>query len=86
MMNDEARSVLTIRYTNGNEQKFELDREEDTLNIASRIQEVLNANQLLLDLGESVLIVPYQNIQSIEVSPPPPHLPSNAIRNVRLIS
>jgi hypothetical protein len=30
-MNDEARSVLTIRYTNGNEQKFELADEQDTL-------------------------------------------------------
>ena len=85
-MTEDAKSILTIRYTNGQEQKFELSGEEDALNMGSRIQEVLSANQMLLDLGDSILILPFQNIQSIEVSPPPSHLPSNAIRNARSVS
>ena len=85
-MNKSKKGYLNIRYANGTKQKFEYIREEDTMNIASNIREALNANQLLLELGDRVLIIPFQNIQSIEISPPPGKLPPIAIKNVRFIS
>ncbi len=85
-MNDGAKGTLTIRYMNGTEQKFEYTRTEDALNVASRIQEVLKGNQVLLELEDRFLIIPMSNIQSIEVSPPPAKLPPNTLRNVRLIA
>ncbi len=85
-MNDGAKGILTIRYMNGTEQKFEYTRTEDALNVASRIQDVLKGNQLLLELEDRFLIIPMSNIQSIEVSPPPAKLPPNTLRNVRLIA
>jgi len=84
-MNDEAKGILTIRYVNGNEEKFEYTPMEDTLNIASQVQEFLKGNQILLELEDRFLIIPLQNIQSIEVSPPPGKLPSNVLKNVRVI-
>ena len=84
-MNDETKGILTVRYVNGNEEKFEYTRMEDTLNIASQVQEFLKGNQILLELEDRFLIIPLQNVQSIEVSPPPAKLPSNALKNVRLI-
>ena len=85
-MNDAVKGTMTIRYVNGTEQKFEYTREENALNIASRIQDALSANQVLLELEDRVMIIPFQSILSMEVSPLPAKLPPNVIRNVRLIA
>ncbi len=84
-MNDGTKRILTIRYINGNEEKFEFTRQGDTHSIAAQIKDALSANQIILELGDRVLIVPFQNIQSIEITPPPDKLPANALRNVRII-
>ena len=85
-MNESTKGILTVRYMNRTEQKSEYTRTEDVLNVASRIQELLKGNQLLLELEDRFLIIPLSNTQSIEVSPPPVKLPPNTLRNVRLIS
>jgi hypothetical protein len=84
-MNEGTMGCMVIRYVNGNEQRFEFERQEDALNIASRIKEVLSADQLMLELEDKILIIPFQNVEYIEVAPTPEKLPSNTIRNVRLI-
>lgn len=85
-MSDTSKGMMTIRYVNGNENRFEFTRVDDTMNVATRIKEVLSANQIMLELEDRVLIIPLQNVQSIEVSPPPEKMPPNVIKNVRLIS
>ena len=84
-MNEGTTGCMVIRYVNGNEQRFEFERQEEALNIASQIKELLSANQLILELEDRVLVIPFQNVEYIEVAPSPEKLPSNAIRNVRLI-
>jgi hypothetical protein len=84
-MVDKTRSTLTIRFVNGSEQRFEFARLEDSLSVAQRIQDALSANQLLLELEDSLLVVPFQNILTVEVSPPPPKVRGNVLRNVRLV-
>ena len=82
----EGRKVrFIIRYVDGTKHKFEYIQEEDRLDTASRIQQALSANQVLLDLGDRILIVPFQNIKSIEISPPPAKLPGTAVRGVQLV-
>jgi hypothetical protein len=39
---------------------------------------------LILELEDRLLVIPFQNVEYIEVAPSPDKLPSNAIRNVRL--
>jgi len=88
-MSDENRGIMTIRYVNGTEQKFEYARFKDDSNIssaASRIQDMLKANHILLELEGGFLIIPLQNVLSIEVSPLPVKLPQNTLTDVRLIS
>jgi hypothetical protein len=85
-MNEESMTCMVIRYVNGNEQRFEFERQEDVLNLASQIKEVLSADQLMLELEDRLLIIPFQNVEYFEVAPSPDKLPSNAIRNVRLIT
>lgn len=85
-MGNGAIGYITIRFVNGTEQKFEYRRVEDRHNIATMLQGLLNANQLLLELQGSLLVIPFQNILSIEVSPPPAKLPLNTVKQVRLVS
>ena len=88
-MSDENRGIMTIRYVNGTEQKFEYARfkdNSDILSAASRIQDMLKANQILFELEDRFLIIPLQNVLSIEVSPPPVKVPQNTVKNVRLIA
>ncbi len=85
-MSNDSKVTITIRYVNGSEQKFEGIREKNETNLASRIQNALNANQLLLELEDKVLVIPFHNIQSIEISPPPSKSPANTVKGVRLVS
>ena len=84
-MIDKVKSTLTIHFVNGSEQEFEFTRLEDSLSVAQRIQDALSANQLLLELEDRLLVVPFQNILTVEVSPPPPKVRGNVLRNVRLV-
>jgi hypothetical protein len=47
---------------------------------------MLKANQILLELEDRFLIIPLQNVLSIEISPPPVKFPKNTVKDVRLIS
>jgi hypothetical protein len=84
-MIDKAKSTLTVRFVNGTEQKFEFTRPEESASIAQRIQDALNANQLLLELDDRLMVVPFQNILTVEISPPPPKVRGHVLRNVRLV-
>ncbi len=79
------KGVLSVYYTNGKVQWFEFTRAEDTTNIGSRIQEIMKSKQLLLDLEDKTLIIPFASIQHIEISPPMQKLPLTAIKNIRQI-
>ena len=84
-MNNQDKGILTIQYVNGTVQKFEYTRQEDTYNIATQIQEMTKANFLFIELADKALVIPFQNIQNIEISPPPAKMPPNTLQNVRLI-
>ena len=78
-----GKGVLSVYYTNGKVQWFEFTRAEDTANIGSRIQEITKSNQLILDLEDKTLIIPFASIQYIEISPPLQKLPLTAIKEIR---
>lgn len=77
------KGVLSIYYTNGKVQWFEFTRAEDSVSIGSRIQEIMNGNQLILDLDDKTLIIPFSSIQHMEISPPMQKLPMTAIKGIR---
>ena len=77
------KGVLSVYYTNGKVQWFEFTRAEDTANLGSRIQEIMKSNQLILDLDDKTLIIPFTSIQHIEVSPPMQKLPMTTIKDIR---
>jgi protein involved in temperature-dependent protein secretion len=86
-MNESINFILTVRYVSGVEQKFEFTAEEQSnlARMATYLQKLLNSRELIIQLEDRLLIIPFQNIQSLEISPPPPKLPDVTFRNVRLI-
>ena len=79
------KAVMTIRYIDGTEQRFEFTR-GDKFNTANRFRESLSAGQVIVGMKDRVFVIPFSSIRSIEVSPPPETLPSHAINNARIIS
>ncbi|MFQ5936094.1 MAG: hypothetical protein ACE5LB_06790 [Acidiferrobacterales bacterium] len=81
-MNDSART-MKIRFTDGTEQNFEFPQQGPETNMAARIQEMVSSKVLMLELEDRVVVIPYQNIQSIDVLPAPSKLPSAALKGAR---
>ena len=77
---------LIIRYVDGNENRFAFARAADEANIVARIEQAVDAKVLMLELEDSLLVVPWHRIKSLEVRPAPPTLPRFAIRNVQVVS
>ena len=84
-MSDEILRVLTIRFTNGNIQKYEFSAQAEESSVAGRIKEALSENNLIIELDDKTVIIPYQNIEVIELSPSPSKLPVTAIKNARQV-
>jgi hypothetical protein len=76
---------LKLTFADGSKQCFEYVRAEDVSSIASRIQESLKANQVLIEMEDKLLIVPISSLKTIEVSPPPAKLPGYTIRFAQLV-
>ena len=77
---------LTIRFVDGTESRFAFTREEDLRGSLARIEKALAANVVVLELEDRVVAIPFHNIKSIEVVPPPAILPDYAVTNVRSLS
>jgi len=79
--------VLTITFVNGTVQKYEFPRgPQDNPKLASGVETVLKAPQLLLEAGGNLVVIPMSSILSVEVSPAPSKLPATAIKGARRIS
>lgn len=82
----EEKVKLTITFTNGSVQKYEYPRgSQDDPKLASTVETVLKAPQLLLSGERSLVVIPMNSILSIEISPAPAKLPVYAIKGVQLV-
>jgi hypothetical protein len=84
-MADVKTGFLKIRYTDGRSERFEYERAGETMaNVAKVIQEGLQLGVLMLQLPDPdrLQAIPFTSIQSIEVVPPPPKMPSLVIKVV----
>jgi hypothetical protein len=79
--------MMVIRFVDGTEKVLEHDRlPQDDANLASRIREALNAQHLILEVDNKMVVYPFHNIKEIEVFPVPERLPGLAIRKARSVS
>jgi hypothetical protein len=82
-MDQPATGILRITYLDGKNHKFEYVRETNTATLLSRLQDGIKQNILFIKLEKKLLAIPFYNIKSIEVSPPPSKLPNTTIVAVR---
>ncbi|MHC4301848.1 MAG: hypothetical protein ACYS7Y_31665 [Planctomycetota bacterium] len=85
MMFEQHAGILTVRYTDGTEQRFEYAQAKENVNLAAMVEEALKSSQLVIELQDRMLVIPMQNIKMIEVSPAPSKLPRFVIRNAMLV-
>lgn len=87
-MSDVTKVSMTVKFVNGAEEHYTFARqvsEEDAYVMMNKIQEALDAQHLIVDLGSKVQVMPVNNILQIEISPPPVKLPSNCIKGASLV-
>ena len=76
----------TISYTDGEQLKIEWPKQEDASLRVGRVLETILANQsLAIELEGRLVIIPVQNIRTIEVRPAPDKLPETVIRGARIV-
>jgi hypothetical protein len=78
--------TMRIQYTDGTEQQFEWDAQPEgteSANMVSHLQKMLHEENVLLDMGDKLVILQRQNIKTIEITPVPSKLPSTTIHGVR---
>ncbi|TDJ58106.1 MAG: hypothetical protein E2O41_06685 [Nitrospina sp.] len=60
---------ITIKFTNGNEQNYEIEPQAQQKMVGSKLKELLNSNALVIQLEKELEIIPFANIQIITVLP-----------------
>ncbi|MGK7926518.1 MAG: hypothetical protein AB4290_14975 [Spirulina sp.] len=85
---DDRKRIMTINYNDGTLQSFEWDADanrSDPANWYSKFMQNLTEPFLILETSEGLVIIPKQNIKSVEINVLPPKLPPSTIRGVRII-
>jgi hypothetical protein len=75
------RRFLTIHFTDGSKFSVTFPKQEGDLHqLANRIQKALDANQLAIEIGDELFVIPMNNVKYLQVSPSPEKLPKTVIR------
>ena len=87
-MSDDIKVKMIVKLVDGTIERYSFKRQmtdEDTHVLMKKIQGLLEAKHLIIDLDSKIQIIPMDNILTIEVEPAPVALPSNCIRGASLI-
>ena len=72
---------LTIYFIDGSEMSLTFPKQEgNPLLLAKRVQEALDADQLAIETGDQLLVIPMNNVKYFQMSPIPESLPETVIR------
>jgi len=72
---------LTIYFIDGSEMSLTFPKQGgNPLLLAKRVQEALDADQLAIETGDKLLVIPKSNVKYFQMSPIPEELPETVIR------
>ena len=78
--------ALTIQFTDGTKFSFDFPKQaRDDQMIASRIEQVLKDQYLMVEADGTVLMFPLSNIKYVQVYPAPAKIPDNMIRGASIV-
>ena len=81
-MSSEKKRFCNINFVDGESMRFiyEPARLDEPSSIGRAIQEMSKTNNLIFHLEGKLVIIPMNNVRSIEISPSPKSLPQSVIR------
>ena len=72
---------LTIYFIDGSEMSLTFPKQGgNPLLLAKRVQEALDADQLAIETGDQLLVIPKSKVKYFQMSPIPEELPETVIR------
>ena len=75
----------TISFTDGEQLKITWAKQEDvSFRIGKILEKILANESLAIELEGRLVMIPFQNIRTIEVRPAPDKLPDTVIRGARI--
>ena len=85
-MSEQIEVRMKIRFMGGTEENYSFPRQiVDEYQIAKALKEALSEKFLSIELENKLQLIPFHNVMSVEVSPPPLKLPANCIKGAKLI-
>jgi hypothetical protein len=80
-------SQITIMFTDGTVQAYALSAPPgDETQMVSRLKHIMEANCLMLEVDNKLLMFPMQNIRCIEIEPSLPKLPDTALKHLTALN
>jgi len=81
-MNSGKKRYCKINFVGGESLQFTYEpvRPDESTSIGQAIQEMSQSNNLIFYVEGKLVIVPMNNVQSIEISPSPKNLPRSIIK------
>ena len=85
-MSDNVEVRMKITFSNGTEENYSFPRQSnDEYQVAKHIKEAMSEKFLAIELENKLQLIPFHNVVSIEVTPPPVKLPAHCLKGVKLI-
>ena len=76
---------LTIYFIDGSEMSLTFPKQRgNPLLLAKRVQEALDADQLAIETGDQLLVIPMNNVKYFQLNPIPEKLPETVIRGAAI--
>ena len=81
-MSSGNKRYLNINFAGGESLRFTYDpvRPDEVTSIGQAIQEMSQTNNLIFHVEGKLVLIPMNNVQSIEISPSPKNLPRSIIK------
>ena len=78
----------TIFFMDGTKVSLKWPRQagNDPSTIATNIKNALEADKLMLEVGDHLMVIPMRNVKYFQISPPPPKLPNGVLKGAQIVS
>jgi len=78
---------MVIHFMDGTKLVLSYPRlqDKDAATISAAVKKALDAEKIVVEVGDSLLVIPVRNIKYIQVTPTPEALPSGVFRNAEIV-
>lgn len=86
-MAENGQVIITINLVHGEPLKFSLEpTEAKKMGVSDDLERALQRTGMAIEIDNKLMIVPYSNIQYVEIDPAPSGLPITIIQGAKKIS